>query len=91
MAPVFARKEHHSAILREEAGDFFGPIIVDIIAIGHLQAADGVQILKFADTVFERGKARCDFSHGSPRPARVGNFIVCLANKTWHPWREESA
>ncbi len=65
VAMVFARQEHDRAIARKQFGHIVGPVEIDVIAIGPVQPADRVQILQFADTVFERIEAcsKIQFRH----------------------------
>jgi hypothetical protein len=65
---IFARKEHHRAVLGKQSRHFLGPVVVDVVAISPLQAADRVDVFQLADAVFQRGKTRFQIRHLSHSP-----------------------
>ncbi len=63
VADIFAREEHDAAVLGEEAGGLLRAVIVDIIAISPLQAADGVDVLELRDLRLQGGQTRFNLRH----------------------------
>jgi hypothetical protein len=52
VAAVFAGQKHYRAVLRKELDHVFGTIEIDVIPVGPVQTTDGIDILKFANTLF---------------------------------------
>ena len=63
MPAVFAGEEHHRAVLREELHHVLGAVEVDVIAVGPVQTADGVDVLELADAMLERRKPCFEIRH----------------------------
>jgi hypothetical protein len=63
LADVLARQEHHHAVVGEQVGHLFRQVEVDVIAVGPVQPANGVDVFKLAHAVLQRGQALFDFAH----------------------------
>ena len=66
MAVVFTGKEDDDAVRGEQPYDILGAIEVDVVAVGPVQAADGVDVLELPDTMFQSCEPCFEVRHGSP-------------------------
>ena len=76
MPTVFAGEEHDRAVLGEELDHVLGAVEVDVVAVGPVQAADGVDVLELADAMLE-GREPCFEIRHEESPWS----IACDANK----------
>ena len=77
MAAVLSGEEHRGTVAGEELHHILGAVEIDVVAIGPMQAADGVDVLELADAMFQRCEPCLEFRHGeSP-----GGSIAWNANK----------
>src|SRR5580658_9252551 len=53
MTSIFAREEHHRAVLGEQLHHVLGAIEVDVVPIGPMQTANGVEVLELPDTMLQ--------------------------------------
>ena len=61
VAEIFAGEEHHGAVAREQLHNVLGPVEIDVIAVGPMQASDGVDVFEFADAMFQFLESRFQF------------------------------
>jgi hypothetical protein len=71
VADVFAGQEHHRAVLGEQVGDFVRAVEIDVVAIGPVQAADGLNVLQDSHLLLEFGQAGFDIAH-----SRLSGFCL---------------
>ena len=62
---VFAGEEHDGAVPGEELHHVLGAVEVDVVAIGPVQAADGVDVLELADAMFQGCEPCFEIDHES--------------------------
>ena len=70
MPAVLARQEHHHAVVGEQLHHVLGAVEVDVVAVGPVQAADGVDVFEFPDTMFQSCEPCFEVGHGAP-PALI--------------------
>ncbi len=63
MAAVLAGEEHDGAVPREQLHHVLGAVEVDVVAIGPVQTADGVDVLELADAMLQRRESCFEIRH----------------------------
>src|ERR1700683_3174529 len=87
MPAILSRQEHHRAVRGEQLHHVLRAVEINVVAIGPVQATNGIDVLELPDATLQRREPRLEIGHIIPR-------ISCCAynaNKRYETKREGNA